>query len=280
MTVTPQVYRKFTQKLVLINKMCQNSLIWFNAWLSFKLKALKLASLEIMRISESESLPPSSLNPTSESTFSSNATDYYRLEVRDPSSIGVMTTNFRHLVSVLGLVFFLLQDRIEEIMIQRKISCGTWNLRPEAWLVEKYCVNGIIVRLLLFVLILIYPWTSDSFVKVRFFKSTFNTAPSTSNHDWDYIGDVPVSSDFIVIFESCILYRGLSADNTLSSSVPPIEDSIVPWQSKIQSYVRYYNIFDKPFNSLMTVIGQAYLHWWDHIRITYICIRLIWLPCI
>jgi hypothetical protein len=42
-------------------------------------------------------------------------------------------------------------------------------------------------------------------VKVRFL-STFNTAPSTSNHDWDNIGDVTVSSDFILNSSSSAPY--------------------------------------------------------------------------
>ena len=76
----------------------------------------------------------------------------------------------------------------------------------EAWLVENNSVDGI-VCFSLFVFILIYPISSDPFWKVRFL-STFNTAPSASNHDWNNIGDLPVSSDFIFIFGSCILYRG------------------------------------------------------------------------
>ena len=65
----------------------------------------------------------------------------------------------------------------------------------EAWLVENCGVDGI-VYLSLFVSILIHPRISDPFVKVRFL-STFNTAPSTSSHDWNNIGNVPVSSDFV-----------------------------------------------------------------------------------
>lgn len=50
----------------------------------------------------------------------------------------------------------------------------------EARLVENYGVDGIVCFSL--------------------FLSTFNTAPSTSNHNWNNIGDVPISSDFIAIF--------------------------------------------------------------------------------
>lgn len=62
-------------------------------------------------------------------------------------------------------------------------------------------------------------------VKVKFL-STFNAAPSTSNHDWNNIGHVTVSSDFIPILYSIprIILRHLLC----------LQVKTTPWQSNIQ----------------------------------------------
>ena len=124
--------------------------------------------------------------------------DYY-LSSRDPISIPVMTANFKRLASVIGPVFWL-QDRIEEIILWKR---GWLNIT--AWMASY---------------VFLYTWP---FVKAR----CFNT-PSTSSHDWNNIGDVPVSFDFIVIIGSCIILRIVLRHRLF------LQFKTIPWQSDVQ----------------------------------------------
>ena len=77
-------------------------------------------------------------------------------------------------------------------------------------------------------------------MKVRFLSTFINTAPSTRNHDWNNIGDVPVSPDPSSSSSDPVFH---TADNTPSSSVLPTEDTIGNLICKVYKpdgcYVRY-----------------------------------------